>query len=94
MDGQVGDILKTLDQTGKANDTLVLFSSEQGSQFPGCKWTTWDTRLHTALVARWPGKVAKGKRTDAMVQYAGERVSRRAWGEGPRTWTEPLSTPC
>ena len=70
MDGQVGDILKTLDQTGKANDTLVLFSSEQGSQFPGCKWTTWDTGLHTALVARWPGKVAKGKRTDAMVQYA------------------------
>ena len=70
MDGQVGDILKTLQQTGKANDTLVLFSSEQGSQFPGCKWTTWDTGLHTALVARWPGKVAKGKRTDAMVQYA------------------------
>ena len=70
MDGQVGDILKTLEQTGKANDTLVLFSSEQGSQFPGCKWTTWDTGLHTALVARWPEKVAQGKRTDAMVQYA------------------------
>lgn len=70
MDGQVGDILKTLQQVGKEKDTLVLFSSEQGSQFPGCKWTTWDTGLHTALVARWPGKVAKGKRTDAMVQYA------------------------
>jgi uncharacterized sulfatase len=70
MDGQVGDILKTLQQTGKEQDTLVLFSSEQGSQFPGCKWTTWDTGLHTALVVRWPGKVTKGKRTDAMVQYA------------------------
>lgn len=70
MDGQVGEILDTLDQAGKKNDTLVMFTSEQGSQFPGCKWTTWDTGLHTALVARWPGKVAPGKRTDALVQYA------------------------
>ena len=70
MDGQVGEILKTLEQTGHAKDTLVLFSSEQGSQFPGCKWTNWNTGVHTALVARWPGKVVAGKRTDALVQYA------------------------
>ncbi len=48
----------------------MLFTSEQGAQFPGCKWTNWDTGLHTALVARWPGRVAAGERTDAMVQYA------------------------
>lgn len=70
MDGQVGDILKALEGSGKSKKTLVLFSSEQGSQFPGCKWTTWDTGLHTALIARWPGKVSAGVRTDALVQYA------------------------
>ncbi len=71
MDGQVGEILAALDATGLADDTLVLFTSEQGSQFPGCKWTNWDTGLHTALIARWPdGKVPAGKRTDALVQYA------------------------
>lgn len=70
MDGQVGQILDALDKTGQAENTLVLFSSEQGSQFPGCKWTNWDTGLHTALIARWPGRIAKGKRTDALVQYA------------------------
>lgn len=69
MDGQVGDILAALDEAGKADSTLVLFTSEQGSQFPGNKWTTWDTGLHTALVARWPGKVPEGARTDAIVQY-------------------------
>ncbi len=69
MDGQVGEILETLGKAGLADDTLVLFSSEQGSQFPGCKWTNWDSGLHTALVARWPGKVPAGKRTDAIVQY-------------------------
>jgi uncharacterized sulfatase len=70
MDGQVGEILAALDSSGKANDTIVLFTSEQGSQFPGCKWTNWDTGVHTALIARWPGVVAAGKRTDALVQYA------------------------
>ena len=69
MDKQVGEILEVLKKSGRADDTLVLFTSEQGSQFPGCKWTNWDTGLHTALIARWPGKVAAGKRTDAMVQY-------------------------
>jgi len=70
MDGQVGEILATLDASGKADNTLVLFTSEQGSQFPGCKWTNWNTGLHTALIAAWPGKVASGQRTDALVQYA------------------------
>jgi len=70
MDGQVGEILDVLDQNDLKDDTLVLFTSEQGSQFPGCKWTNWDTGLHTALVARWPGKIEPGQRTDALVQYA------------------------
>ena len=65
-----GEILTALERTGKARDTLVLFTSEQGSQFPGCKWTNWNTGLHTALVARWPGYTPAGKRTDALVQYA------------------------
>jgi uncharacterized sulfatase len=70
MDSQVGDILETLDASGQAAKTMVIFTSEQGSQFPGCKWTNWDTGLHTALIVRWPGQVAAGKRTDALVQYA------------------------
>ena len=70
MDQQVGEILQALEESGKEEDTLVLFSSEQGSQFPGCKWTNWNTGLHTALIAAWPGTVPEGKRTDALVQFA------------------------
>lgn len=70
MDTQVGEILNALEESGARDDTLVLFTSEQGSQFPGCKWTNWDTGLHTALIARWPGVTPTGKRTKALVQYA------------------------
>ncbi len=70
MDSQVGEILDVLEKTGRADDTLVLFSSEQGAQFPGCKWTNWESGVHTALIARWPEKTPVGQRTPALVQYA------------------------
>ena len=68
LDREIGDILGVLDQSGRADDTIVIFTSEQGSQFPGCKWTNWNTGVHTGFVVRWPGKVAPGY-TDAIIQY-------------------------
>ena len=68
-DKKVGDILDTLEQTGHANDTLVIFSTERGGQFPGCKWTNYESGSTAALV-RWPGRVKPAARTDAMIQYA------------------------
>jgi len=70
LDRQVGGVLKALEEAGGADSTLVLFTSEQGAQFPGCKWTCYEQGVHTAMVVRWPGRVAPGRRTDAMVQYA------------------------
>lgn len=70
MDSQVHDVLRTLEESGRGNDTLVIFTSEQGAQFPGCKWTNWDTGLHTAFIVRRPDHVRPGTRTDALVQYA------------------------
>ena len=69
LDKKIGDILDTLKMTGHAEDTLVIFSSEQGSQFPGCKWTNYECGLHTGFVVRWPGHVKPNSRTDAMIQY-------------------------
>ncbi|MBN8458300.1 MAG: sulfatase [Verrucomicrobia bacterium] len=70
MDGQVGELLDMLEKSGRSGDTLVLFTSEQGAQFPGCKWTNWDSGLHTSVIARWPGVVATNRRTRALIQYA------------------------
>ncbi|MEM9281160.1 MAG: sulfatase [Verrucomicrobiota bacterium] len=70
MDSQIGDILDTLSRSGKEDETLVIFTSEQGSQFPGCKWTNWNTGVHTAFIAVWPEVVEAGSRSDALIQYA------------------------
>lgn len=69
-DWAVGEVLAALQDSGQAENTIVLLTSEQGSAYPGNKWTNWNTGVHTALVVRWPGKIAPGRRTDALVQYA------------------------
>ncbi|MGE4489109.1 MAG: sulfatase [Kiritimatiellales bacterium] len=68
LDQQVGDVLDILEKEGLADNTVVMFSSEQGWQFLGGKWNCWDLSLHTALLARWPGHIQPGQVTGAMVQ--------------------------
>jgi uncharacterized sulfatase len=69
LDNQIGKILDVLEKSGKAKNTIVIFTSEQGSQWPGCKWTNWNPGVHTGMIVKWPGKVSAGKRTDAIIQY-------------------------
>ncbi|NNJ27110.1 sulfatase family protein [Alienimonas chondri] len=70
LDGEVGDLLKALDETGAAENTVVIFLSEQGGQMPGAgKWTCWETGVRAAALVRWPGRVAAGATTDALASY-------------------------
>ena len=69
FDQQVGRVLKLLDQTKKAENTLVSVFTEQGSSFPHCKWTCYDTGLQAAGIVRWPGIVKPNSESAAMVQY-------------------------
>ena len=68
-DQQVGDILALLKKHGLTENTLVVVTSEQGSQFPFAKWTCYDSGLQSAMIARWPGEIAAGKKCKAMVEY-------------------------
>ena len=69
LDDEVGAVLEVLETTGRSDDTLVLFLGEQGPQLPGGKWTCWYPGVHSAMVARYPGRIAAGSRSDAIVQY-------------------------
>lgn len=69
MDEQVGRCLAMLKSHDLDRQTVVVFLSEQGSNFPHCKWTCYDSGLRSAQIVRWPGQVAAGVTTNAMVQY-------------------------
>ncbi|MDZ4288264.1 MAG: sulfatase-like hydrolase/transferase, partial [Prosthecobacter sp.] len=51
------------------DNLLFLFSSDHGAQWPFGKWNCYDSGIRTPLVAVWPGKIAPGSRTGAMVSW-------------------------
>lgn len=70
LDNQVGSLLRSLAESKQADNTLVLFVSEQGSSFPyGGKWSLYDNGIRIAAFARWPGKIKPGSASNALIQY-------------------------
>ena len=47
----------------------MIFTTEQGAQYPGCKWTCYENGLSVGFIVRWPGVVKPGSVTDAMIHY-------------------------
>lgn len=58
MDDLIGQVLDTLDAEGMADDVLVVFISDNGPAFPGCKTTLYDRGTGTPLMFRWPAGLA------------------------------------
>ncbi|MES2568887.1 MAG: sulfatase [Verrucomicrobiota bacterium] len=50
-------------------NTLFLFSSDHGAQWPFGKWTLYDAGIHVPAIIAWPGVVKPDTRTDAMVSW-------------------------
>ncbi len=67
MDGYIGQVLDELDRQGIAENTFVLFLSDNGRPFPRCKTTVYDSGIKTPFVVRWPGRVPVGKTCDSLV---------------------------
>lgn len=70
LDSQLKSALALLDKHGLADSTVVAFTSEQGTSMPFAKWTCYNAGLGSALIVRWPGKVAPGGVSDALVEYS------------------------
>ncbi len=76
IDWGVGRILATLKKHGLENDTLVIFTSDNGpwlsyGDHGGCalplregKGTTWDGGVREPTIMRWPGTIPAGKTCD------------------------------
>ena len=71
-DASVGEIMKALDDNGLANNTLVIFTSDNGPWLTfgnhagntgglrEGKGTAWDGGLKVPCIIRWPGRITGG----------------------------------
>ena len=83
VDWVVGQVLKTLDERGLAENTMIVMTSDNGSHWPGSdttKWNhaanmhyrgqkadIWDAGHRVPFLVRWPGRVAKQSTSDKTI---------------------------
>jgi arylsulfatase A-like enzyme len=77
-DGHVGQLLKQLDDLGITENTIVLYTTDNGAElalwpdggmtpFHGEKGTTWEGGMRIPMMVRWPGVVKPGTQVNDIV---------------------------
>ncbi|NQT36620.1 MAG: sulfatase [Planctomycetes bacterium] len=71
VDDNLGRVLKYLDDTGLAENTVVIYSSDQGFYLGEHNWFDkrwmYEESLRTPLIVRWPGVVKPGSTNKDIV---------------------------
>lgn len=111
FDWSVGEVVKTLDRLGLAENTLLIVTSDNGpvicdgydddadqdfhGLFPagplrGGKYTIWEGGTRIPWIARWPGHIKPGTKSDALIcqvdmlaSFAALAVAKVPEGAGP-----------
>lgn len=67
LDEYVGKVLKTLTEQGVADNTIVMFITDNGRPFPRDKTTLYDGGIRTPMLIRWPAKIKAGSTSGSLV---------------------------
>jgi N-sulfoglucosamine sulfohydrolase len=70
LDQGVGRLRRILRETGRQEDTLVIYLSDNGVAFPGAKTTLYDPGIRLPLIVRAPAHRHPGSTQAAMVTWA------------------------
>ena len=73
VDAQIGRLLKALDETGQAANTIVVFTTDHGDMVGDHRmwikgWIPYEQCYRIPLIVRWPGHIAAGSRCAKLVQ--------------------------
>jgi arylsulfatase len=78
MDDSIGALLDHLDEIGEADNTIVIFSTDNGAEvftwpdggmtpFKGTKGTVYEGGFRVPAIIRWPGKVRPGSVENGLI---------------------------
>lgn len=84
LDAQVGDIMNKLDELGISENTIVVFTSDNGPHreggadpdyfnsnaiYKGYKRDLYEGGIHVPMIVKWPGKVKAASSTDHISAF-------------------------
>jgi arylsulfatase len=78
LDDSVGDLLKHLDDIGEADNTIVIFTTDNGAEvftwpdggmtpFRATKGTVYEGGFRVPAIIRWPGKIKPGTVENGLI---------------------------
>lgn len=67
VDREAGEIIKTLENAGQLDNTIVVFTSDNGMPFPRGKANLYDGGTHVPLAIRFPATTKGGHAVDDFV---------------------------
>ena len=67
LDRYVGEINAELQRQGIADNTVIIFMSDNGRPFPGSKTRLNNAGVKTPFIVKWPAGVKKGKECNELV---------------------------
>ena len=77
-DGHIGEILAKLDELGITDNTIVIYSTDNGAEtvswpdggitpFKGEKGTTWEGGFRVPMIVKWPGVIKGGTKINEII---------------------------
>ncbi|MEM7144393.1 MAG: arylsulfatase [Verrucomicrobiota bacterium] len=86
VDAVVGQVVESLDEAGMRENTVILFSSDNGpvwyekdvdrfdhrsvGPLRGCKASVWEGGHRVPFIVRWPSQVQAGETSDHLLAFA------------------------
>ncbi|GAA3638653.1 arylsulfatase [Flavivirga jejuensis] len=84
LDQQVGEIMDKVEELGIADNTIIIFTSDNGPHkeggadpeyfnsngaFKGTKRDLYEGGIRVPMIAKWPGKIEQGSKTDHISAF-------------------------
>jgi arylsulfatase A len=93
-DKMVGKVVAKLEEEGIRDDTLVIFTCDNGTYtgirqefgertVQGAKGSTIDDGTHVPFIASWPGKITAGKVSEELVDFSDIFPTLADFGKAP-----------
>jgi arylsulfatase len=93
-DGHVGQLLDLVDELGIADNTIVIYSTDNGAEialwpdgamtmFASEKGTTWEGGFRIPMMVRWPGVIEPGQVSNEIISNIDWYTTLAAAGGAP-----------